>query len=228
MAVKPLGWSCPTPDGDERDEYALAFDQGRKPRLLIIPALFDEGNKLRRFAVEVMRRLDGAGVDSFLTDLPGTNESLAKLTTQSLDGWTAAMLAAANTFRASHVLALRGGSLIVPKVIPGWSYAPVKGATILRQLIRARILAARELGREETQDGLLADGCANGLELCGYKLGANLVRQLQEREPEARAGLAVIDQDMIGGSGLWLRAEPDEDREQADALAAAVLVGIAR
>lgn len=226
--MKPLGWPCPTPDGGEKDEYALTFDHQRKPRLLIIPALFDEGNKLRRLAVEVMRRLDGAGVDSFLPDLPGTNESLARLHTQTLDGWTAAMLAAANTFRTSHVLAMRGGGLIVPKVIPGWTYAPIKGATILRQLVRARILAVRELGREETQDGLLAEGRENGLELVGYKLGPDMVCQLQDRQPEGRAGLSVIDQDMVGGSGMWLRAEPDEDREQADAIAAAVLVGIAQ
>jgi len=30
---------------------------------------------MRRFTVEVMRRLDNAGIDSFLPDLPGGNES---------------------------------------------------------------------------------------------------------------------------------------------------------
>ena len=71
----------PTPAGEE---YAAAFDKGRAHRLLVLPAWFDEGNKLRHFTVETMRRLDGAGIDSFLPDLPGCNESLAPLETQAL------------------------------------------------------------------------------------------------------------------------------------------------
>ena len=31
---------------------------------------------------------------------------------------------------------------------------------------------------------------------------------------------------MLGGGGLWLRAEPGEDRAQADALAAIIAIGI--
>ena len=53
----------------------------------MLPAWFDEGNKLRHFTVEVMRRLDGAGIDSFLPDLPGCNESLAPLEQQTLESW---------------------------------------------------------------------------------------------------------------------------------------------
>ena len=51
----------PSPDGDE---YALAFDRGRAQRLLVLPALFDEANKLRHFTVEVLRRLDVSGIDA--------------------------------------------------------------------------------------------------------------------------------------------------------------------
>ena len=36
----------------------------------------------------------------------------------------------------------------------------------------------------------------------------------------------ALMKDMLGGSALWLRAEPDEDRGQADALAAVIAVGI--
>ena len=224
--MKPVTWPCPTAGGGETIEYALSFDQNRQHRVLVIPALFDEGNKLRRLTVEVMRRLDGAGIDSFLPDLPGTNESLAPLAAQTLEGWTSAMLAAANHFRAKRVLAIRGGGLVMPKVIPGWHYAPVKGASQLRQMLRARILASRELGREETQEGLTAQGQTSGLELIGYQLGPEMLRQLQERTPDQRAGITPIDQDLIGGGGLWLRAEPGEDREQADALAAVITMGL--
>ena len=80
--MKPQVWPCPTAAGGETAEYALSFDSARQQRLLVIPALFDEGTKLRRLTVEVQRRLDGAGIDSFLPDLPGTNESRAPLKAQ--------------------------------------------------------------------------------------------------------------------------------------------------
>ncbi len=224
--MKPAVWPCPSADGGETAEYALSFDQTRQHRLLVIPALFDEGNKLRRLTVEVMRRLDGAGIDSFLPDLPGTNESRAALKAQTLESWTSAMLAAANHFRATKVLAIRGGGLVLPKVIPGWHYAPVKGASLLRQMLRARILASRELGREESTDGLLQQGKDSGLDLIGYPLGAAMLQQVQAATPPSRAGLTQIDQEQVGGGGLWLRAEPDDSREQADALAAIIAMGL--
>jgi hypothetical protein len=224
--VKPEVWPCPAPDGGTTRELALCFDQARKERLLIIPALFDEGNKLRRFTVEVMRRLDAAGIDCFLPDLPGTNESLAPLAAQSAEGWTGAMLAASNHFRANRLLAIRGGGLIAPKVIPGWHYAPVKGASLLRQMLRGRIVAAREMGREETQEDLLAKGATEALDLGGYLLGSTLLADLQTLLPPNRPGIAAIDHEVIGGSPLWLRAEPDEDSEQADALAAVIAIGV--
>jgi len=58
---------------------------------------------------------------------------------------------------------------------------------------------------------------------CCVRLGAEFIRQFQPLVP---ADATVIDQDMVGGSGLWLRAEPDEDRAQADALAAILAIGI--
>ena len=220
--MKPLSWNPPggTP------ELALGCDRGRGLRLLIVPALFDEANKLRRFTVEVMRRLDAAGIDCFLPDLPGTNESLAALEDQTPEGWCNAMFAAGATFAVTHCLALRGGALIAPETLPGWRYAPIKGATILRQLFRARILASREAGHEETQEGLAALGEREGLELSGYRLSAAFLDQFVSLQPPVAAGISEIDQNMLGGPGLWLRAEPDEDRGQADTLAAIVAIGI--
>lgn len=208
------------PGGDS--EFALAFDRQRQHRLLIVPALFDEANRLRRLTVEVMRRLDAAGIDCLLPDLPGCNESLQPLEAQTLETWRAAIQAAAAHFGASHMLGIRGGALLLPE-LPGWRYAPVKGANLLRQMLRARIVAAKEAGLAETQEGLLASGARDGLELVGYRLGPNLLTQLQAAEPAAATDIA---QDLIGGSGLWLRAEPGEDRAQADALAAIVALGI--
>ena len=224
--MKPVSWPCPLGDGKTADEMALSFDQHRRWRLLIVPALFEEANRLRRFTVEVMRRLDNAGVDSFLPDLPGCNESLQPLESQTPEIWCAGIAAAARHFRASHVLAVRGGGLLVPHDVPGWRYAPVGGANALRQLLRARIVSSREAGLAETQEALLAIGLKVGLELCGYRLSAEFIRQFQAAEQTDAAELWDIEQDMLGGSGLWLRAEAGEDRGQADALAAIVAIGI--
>lgn len=205
------------------EEYALSFDQGRQARLLIVPALFEEASRMRRLTVEVMRRLDLAGIDCFLPDLPGCNESLVLLDTVTPSDWRSAMAAAAGHFRATHVLGVRGGALLTSPGLPGWHYAPAKGASMLRQMIRARILTAREAGTNETHDGLMAQALQSGLELAGYRLSAGFIAEFQALTAN---NSNVIEQDTIGGGGLWLRAEPDEDRHQADALAAILAIGI--
>lgn len=224
--MKPDTWPCPLPAGGAAGEMALACDRGRALRLLMIPPLFDEANKLRRLCADVLRRLDAAGIDAFLPDLPGCNESLQSLDVQTPDTWRAAMAAAAAHYRPSHVLAMRGGALVMPQGLPGWRYAPVKGATILRQMLRARVLSAREAGRDETTESLLETGLAQGLELAGYRLSPAFLAAFQSLQPTPAVGVSDIGQDMVGGSGLWLRAEPSEDRHQADTLAAIVAIGM--
>ena len=225
--MTPISWPCPLPGGGVAREYALAFDRDRTVRLLIVPALFDEFNRLRRLTVEVMRRLDGAGIDSILPDLPGCNESLQPLESQSVEDWCDAMSAAAIQFGATHALGIRGGAMFTPAHLSCWHYAPVKGASILRQMLRARILASREAGRDENRDRLMAQAMREGIELAGYRLGAELVRGLEPFAPQSGDRVTEIGQDMVGGSGLWLRAEPGESDEQADALAAILALGMA-
>ena len=223
--MTPVTWPCPLPGGAVADEYALTFDRDRQRRLLIVPALFDEANKLRRFTVETMRRLDGAGIDCVLPDLPGTNESLRPLYEQSAEDWRDAMASAARHFAATHVLGIRGGCLFTPADLPRWHYAPVKGSAVLRQMVRARVLASREAGREEQRDALMEAALAGGIELAGYRLSAELVSELLALEPAAGDRVSEIGQDMLGGPGLWLRAEPGENTEQTDALAAVLALG---
>lgn len=222
--MTPASWPCPTPQGGSAEEYALSFDKGRPHRLLIVPALFDEANRMRRFTVELMRRLDRAGIDSLLPDLPGCNESLQALDHQTPASWRDAMTAAAAHFGATHALGIRGGALLTPMGLPCWHYAPAKGASILRQLIRARILTARECGVSESQDGLMAQGLAAGLTLSGFRLGAAFLHGFQTLAPGKATEIA---QEAIGGGALWLRAEAGEDADQADALAALLAAGIA-
>ncbi len=225
--MKAASYPCPLPGGAAGSEYALTFDQSRDRRILIAPALFDEGHKLRRFTVEVMRRLNGAGIDSFLPDLPGFNESEQDLALIEPEDWRMALDAAARQFEASHVLALRGGGLVLPDKLGGWHYAPVKGASLLKTMLRARILAAREAGREERLDMLMEQGLALGLDLAGYSLSGEMLRQLGDLAPSQQPGITAIEHELLSGGPLWLRAEPGEDSAQADALAAIVAIGIA-
>ncbi len=211
--------------GPEGDEYALAFDRGRTRRVMVLPALFDEANKLRHFTAEVMRRLDAVGIDTFLPDLPGCNESLAPLEAQTLADWRIAAANAAAHFGATEVLSIRAGALTEPTGLPVWRYAPATGASVLRALLRARVIASKEAGREESREALLEAGRAEGLELAGYRLGPALIRELERAEPSGGAALANIAQGDVGGAGLWLRAEPDHDPAQAQALASLIAGG---
>lgn len=225
--MKADSYPCPLPGGAAASEYALTFDAGRKSRVLIAPALFGEGHKLRRFTVEVMRRLDGSGIDCFLPDLPGCNESEQNLALIEPEDWRMALEAAARHFGVTHVLAIRGGGLVLPGKLGGWHYAPVKGASLLRTMLRARILSAREAGREEIVDQLTEQGLHLGIDLVGYSLSGEMVRQLGQLIPGKQPGITVIEHELVGGGSLWLRAEPDEDAEQADALAAVIAVALA-
>jgi hypothetical protein len=220
-------WTTSGADGTTGEELLISFDRARPVRVLICPAWFDEANKLRRFTVEVMRRLDKAGIDSFLPDLPGCNESLTPLGVQTLAGWKAGMTGAAHFLKATHVLAIRTGALLAPTHLPGWHYAAQSGPKLLRGMIRARTIAAREAGREEKAEALLALGRSEGLMLGGWALGGAMLRALADTEPRLADGQSEIAQTALGGPGLWLRAEPDEDTRQADALAAIIVQGVA-
>lgn len=216
-------WTTPPIEGrSSGEEMLLAFDRGRAVRVLVCPAWFDEANKLRRFTLEVMRRLDRAGIDSFLPDLPGCNESLALLCDQTLAGWSSQMDAAAKDLRATHVLAIRAGALIAPKALPGWHYAAQSGPKLLRAMLRARVIAARESGNSETSETLAEIGRTEGLVLGGWALGARMVAELEHAEPALAPGQSDIVQSALAGPGLWLRAEPGEDAGQADRLAAII------
>jgi hypothetical protein len=221
-------WTPPAPDGASAgEELLVAFDRGRDLRLLLCPAWFDEANKLRRFTIEVMRRLDRAGIDSLLPDLPGCNESLAPLHDQTLAGWRSAMIAATQDLRATHVLAIRAGVLVAPPGLPGWHYAAQSGPKTLRGMIRARTIAAREAGRAETAEALMAQGRAQGLTLGGWAIGPALFTALETAEPVLAPGQSEIAQSAFGGPGLWLRAEPGEDGAQADRLVALIAQSLA-
>ncbi len=214
-------WPAPDISGETRDELLISFSRNRAVRVLVLPAWFDEANKLRRFTLAVMRLLDQAGIDSFLPDLPGCNESLAPLEAQTLEHWRASARAAARQVAATHVLAVRTAMLIAPTALPGWAYAAQPGSALLQRMVRARLLAAREAGRHEERDDLIQQGAERGLSLAGWPIGSALFAAMAASgEARPHAGLAAIEQSELGGGGLWLRSEPAHDPAQASALAA--------
>ncbi len=213
-------WQAPLSANRSSEELVVAFDQNRDRRVLILPALFDEANKLRRFTVELMRKLDSDGIDSFLSDFPGWNESLVPLEAQTLSDWQNCARMAATEFGATHVLTVRGGALVAPSNLPGWQYAPQSGAKLLRSLLRARVIASKEAGREETTEELSALGRSEGLVLAGYSISSAMFCELETAQPASAADQECIEQKSIGGAGLWLRAEPSENTEQSLRLAA--------
>ncbi len=182
------------------DEFAAAIDRRRRRRVLIVPPLFAEMNRLRRLTARTMRALDAHGIDTFAPDLPGTNESTAPLHAQSLHTWRSAMERAARHFAATHVLALRGGALIFPNTLPGWVLEPVSGAAILRQMVRARVLAARERGEHEDTAALIEQGRNEGLVLAGYDIGPGLIAGLESARPLDEGQRQINQSDLGGGA----------------------------
>lgn len=226
--MNSVAWPCPAPGGSGEEFALVAGPSNVASHVLIVSALFEEANRTRRLLVETMRALSDAGIASVLPDLPGFNESLAPLDVQDLAGWRAAMVAASDHFSATHVLSLRGGAIVAPASLPGWRFEPTTGVQVLRPMLRARTVTAREEGRSETMDGLLEQGCRAGIELAGYRLGAAMLRDLAAAALPDVPAQAVLGLEELGGAALWLRSEPGEDRSLSTALAARIIADLAR
>ena len=190
---------------------------GASARLLVLPALFDEGHKLRRLTVNVMRMLADSGIASFMFDPAGLMESAHPLSETSLEDWRGEAEGAAKGLSATHILAIRGGALIARERANLLHYAPLQGESLLRAMLRARIIADKEAGMPSTQEDLLARGRSDGLRLAGYALSPAMVSQLEAAtHPKAARTIA---QSELGGAALWLRAEASYEVEQARQLA---------
>jgi hypothetical protein len=63
-------------------------------------------------------------------------------------------------------------------------------------MIRARIIATREAGREEKHDTLLAQGRVEGLDLAGYRLGPAMIADL-ERAQAPHDDITLIGHEML-------------------------------
>ncbi|MEQ1537532.1 MAG: hypothetical protein ABL928_01275 [Sphingorhabdus sp.] len=205
------------------DEFCLSFGGDSVRRILIIPPLFDEMNRMRRVLATAMRDLASRDIGCVLIDLPGCNESLAPLHEQSLNGWRDAVTACAEQLDITHIASLRGGALIDDgkPALPHWRLAPAKGSSLLKTMIRTRIAGEKEAGNSVTEAAILAQAETEPVELAGNMLGPDMVAQLAISEPAQppQSTERKLGEDIMGAP-LWLRAEPQDDSAFAANIAA--------
>lgn len=204
-----------------QSEYGIRFGPADADRIiLIVPPLFDEMNRTRRMVAEAMRGLAKRDVASLLPDLSGCNESTAALSSQSIESWRRAVSDVATQLGATHVVSIRGGGLLDDAAgLPMWRLAPVKGASLLKTLLRARIAADKEAGIVTTAEQLIIEGQHDGLDLAGHAIGPAMLMDLEKAHPVASDEITEATLTDVAGTALWLRSEPGESPEMSAALA---------
>ena len=191
-----------------RDEWAMRIGDPAAPRLLFLPPLLEEMNRTRAFLAATMRRVAAAGYCCLLPDLPGTGESERALEEVGWEGWLDAARAAGEGGRA--VASVRGGCLLDAVLpLPRWRLAPVEGASLVRDLERA---------------GLVADGGG-----AGYAPSSALLDALRASSPTGEARTIRLASDRaeadlkVEGPPLWRRSEPQNSSELVEAVASDIV-----
>jgi pimeloyl-ACP methyl ester carboxylesterase len=191
----------------------MAIGSPHNPPILFLPPLFEELNRTRALIADVMRRVAARGYGCWLPDLPGTGESERRLETIGWEQWREAAAAAAVQLarggKLAAVASIRGGCLL-DDVVPancGWRFAPVVGASLTRDLIRA--------------------GLTSGGGSAGYSPAEMLLRPMERAVTAEIDPLRTIrlesdpaEADLkVRGLPLWRRAEPETSAELAARLA---------
>jgi alpha-beta hydrolase superfamily lysophospholipase len=182
--------------------------------ILFVAPLFEEMNRTRALIATTMRALAIRGFGCWLPDLRGTGESEVALKEASWDDWRHDVMAAADQARKSSghsplVVSIRGGALIddIAAAIGWWRLAPVNGASLARDMVRAGLA---------------------GVEWAGYAPSSDVRGRLQDARPFAQEPLRVarLESDAgqadvkFPGSALWRRSEPGNAPALAEAMAA--------
>jgi hypothetical protein len=208
------------------DEFCLtAGPEISACKILILLPLFEEMNRMRRVVVRTMRHLAEHGIQSYLPDLPGCNESKAPLDTQDLVGWSHAVADICEAYHITHIASIRGGALIdhASPDLPHWRLAPANGASLARTMLRTKLASEKENGRVFTIDQLMAKAEKAPIELAGNRISGAMLTQLMDAKPAPLPHLRELalgeGENEIIGSTLWLRAEPQDDAEMARAMA---------
>jgi len=193
--------SYPWKGGEER----LRTQGERLPvQVLILPALFDEANRMRRFTVQLMHALVGHGIGSLLPDLPGTGESPIDLADVRWSDWTDAIAVVADRLPDGERLsvAIRGGALLDRAVggsaaVRAWQFSPDTGQRVIADMRRGLQVARRAVPGYPMTDAFAAA-------LLAAAPGA------ADRVVRLASDPAAADRH-VPGPPLWRRAEPGED-----------------
>jgi hypothetical protein len=189
------------------EEKLLRVGAGSPVTVLVLPALFEEANRMRRFTVSVMRQLAARKIATILPDLTGQGESLASLRFTRLIDWHDAVASTIGT--SLHVAAFRGGSLLGHNVRYRWHFAPDTGERLMRDMVRATALSegvpAGEIGERARQEPT---------RLAGNVIGPDFYNDLCAAVPVDGAFVSQVK-----GPKLWRSAEPIDDPDFAVAVA---------
>ncbi len=206
-------------------EQIVADGPATGPVVLFVLPLFEEANRLRRTVRLAMRALAQRGVGSILPDLPGQNESLVPTVEATLSRWRAALAYhVAASERPMLIASIRGGALIDDVAAAAhWRFAPVRGASLLKTMMRTRIAGDREAGLDTSMAELEAKAANEAVRLAGNLLSPTMIAELRDAEPAAIAPCRSVSlgtgEGALPGRPLWLQAEPGEDAAMAAAIA---------
>jgi hypothetical protein len=189
------------------EESILRHGAGSPKTLLVIPALFEEANRMRRFTVSVMRNLAGRGIGTILPDLPGIGDSLTDVGDVTLSDWQEIIsLFTPKTFGS---IAMRGGALLDGAAKHRWRLAPESGERLLRDMLRATAFSAGKTASELDQQARAAP-----TRLAGNLISPPLYSALHDAVPSEGAHISLVD-----GPKLWRAAEPGDDPVYASQIA---------
>lgn len=210
------------------DEWLAEVGEG--PTILLVPPLFEELNRCRALLAGVMRGLAAASLRAVLPDLPGAGESPRSLDAVRWDDWTGAMGMLSFDIKARvqmpFVASFRGGCLIDDQVEASgrWRFAPVAGAALARDLIRARQASLPGKARAEAIE---AEVRTSAVEFAGYEIPPEIFGPMCDAAIPDTDGARVVRlasdpaaADLkLDGKPLWRQAEPGNDLALSAALA---------
>jgi hypothetical protein len=166
--------------------------------------LFEEANRVRAFAVAVLRALAERDIGGLLPELPGTGESMVETADARLADLQAAFAAAAPP--GAVAFAIRSGALIdIAATLAGrWHLAPQDGSALLRELGRIAPLPSDPGEPVEVAGNLIAPAMLTELRAAQPLAGDRLRTVRLAGDP--RAADRLIDR-----PPLWRRNEPSSD-----------------
>lgn len=189
-------------------EHFLSFYPEYDRQIIIVEALLEERNFLRRTVVQIAQLLGARGIGSAVPDLPGCGESLVAVGDITLSLWREAIADFSTMMRERHgppvhIVSFRGGALIddAANAASWWRYAPATGGELLRPFRRAQ----RVRGRQEE-------------DITGYGFASAMLAALDEAVPITPSGPlreVLADEASVP---LWYRAEPSRDNVLSERL----------